>query len=108
MANQMEDIAEKALLAALGSGASPLDRLLYPQYSRELRTKIIEDGLIRMEIDKRGFRRYKRRYPWPKYLPPPISEADVRNTLNAKIVGFTVTQVLDAGPFIIVFLKECV
>lgn len=97
--------AEKALIAALGAGASPLNRLLCPQYGRELRSTVIEDK-IRMEIDKKGFRRYKRRRPWPKYPPPPISEAEVMAALNKALSGFVITAVKDCGSYIEVYLRE--
>lgn len=98
--------AEEALIAALGAGASPLRQLLCPQYGRELRSTVIADGLVRMEVDKRGFRRYKRRYPWPKYPPPPISEAKVRDCLNVLISDFDIVAVKDCGSYIEVYMKE--
>lgn len=100
-----EEVAEKALLSALSSGAFPLKNLLSPIYYREFRTTISGD-LIRMEIDKRGFRRYKRRYPWPKYPPPPAHVAEIRDTLNRLLHGFTVQHVTDCGSFVAVYLKE--
>lgn len=96
--------AEMALIDALSVGASRLNKLLCPQYSRELRTTVVDGNLIRMEVDKRGFRRYKRRYPWPKYPPPPISEAKVKDAFNELIPDFTVTAVKDCGSYIMIFL----
>lgn len=97
--------AEKALIAALGAGASPLNRLLCPQYGRELRSTVIADK-IRMNVDKRGFRRYKRRYPWPKYPPPPISEAKIKEALNEQILDFDIVAVKDCGSYVEVYMKE--
>lgn len=98
--------AEEVLIAALGAGASPLNRLLCPQYGRELRSTVIADGLVRMEVDKRGFRRYKRRRPWPKYPPPPISEAKIKEALNELISDFDIVAVKDCGSYIEVYLRE--
>lgn len=78
--------AEVALLKALDTGkAPPLALLLRPLYRRELRTKTM-DSVIIMEIDKRGYRRYKHRGLRSKFPPPPAdTEASPRRSNQSRL-----------------------
>lgn len=97
--------AEVALLKALDTGkAPPLALLLRPLYRRELRTKTM-DSVIIMEIDKRGYRRYKHRGLRSKFPPPPADTEGIRQALAALISpGFIVQAVKDCGPNVLIYL----
>lgn len=101
-----QNAAEDALLEALDTSKAPqLARLIKPPYRRELRTSTAAAGVV-MELDKVGFRRYKRRYPFPRYAPPPSDTAAIRAALNAALrPGFTVMEVIDEGKYIKVIMN---
>lgn len=93
--------AEMALLKALDTGKAPLLAILVrPQYRRELRTRTM-DGVIIMEVDKRGYRRYKHHGSRPKLPPPPADTYGIKQALTALISpGFTVQAVDDHTTYI--------
>lgn len=97
--------AEMALLKALDTGkAPPLAILVLPQYRRELRTRTM-DSVIVMEVDKRGYRRYKHRGPRPKLPPPPADAEGIKQALTKLIApSFTVQAVEDRGPSVSIHL----
>lgn len=96
-----------ALLAALStSRVPPLDTLTAPQYLREFCAREVENG-ITVEVDKRGFRRYKRRGT-PKASPPPADTEGIQQALNQVLAptGFYIQTVTDRGAHIKIVVKE--
>lgn len=94
--------AEDTLLEALSfSRAYPLNQLHTPHYSRELRTRTHNDMVI-MEIDKRGFQRYKRRWPYPQYPPLAIDAKAIQAALNTAFEprGLYISAINDCGQYI--------
>ena len=100
--------AEQVVLGALASGSPPFRLLAQPQYARELCTRFNEaDGTLTMEIDKRGFRRYKRRYPYPAYPPPTVDCQQLLDAFNKAIQphGLEVVRLNDCNRYIKIELR---
>jgi len=90
--------AEDALLEALSSSrAPPLIQLAIPLYRREFRSQITVEGEIVLNLDKRGYRRYKARPR--KTSPPPVDTDAIRDTFNNALAAspFYVSMVTDEG-----------
>ena len=101
--------AEQVVLGALASGSPPFRLLAQPQYARELCTRFDEaDGTLTMEIDKRGFRRYKRRYPYPAYPPPAVDCQKLLDAFNEffQLHGLEVATVTDCGKWIQIQIRR--
>lgn len=98
--------AENAVLEALQiSGASPLG-LEFSMYRRELRAELLERNLVAIQLDKKGYRRYKNRYR-KKGAPPPAEKTRIMNYFNSTIDRFRVLSVQDCGDHIKMTM-ECV
>lgn len=89
-----------AVLALLGGQQYPaLRALASPAYVREL-VPVVEGGLLRLKLEKRGWRTYKRRYPRPQGDPPP---ADLEGILRAlRSAGLPAVKATDQGTYIFV------
>lgn len=95
-----------AVLALLGDKQYPaLRALASPAYVREL-VPVVEGGLLRLKLEKRGWRSYKRRCPRPQGDPPP---ADLEGILRAlRSAGLPAVKATDQGTFIFAYfvIKE--
>lgn len=100
--------AENAVLEALRiSGASPLG-LEFPMYRRELRAEeMLEGNLIAIQLDKKGYRRYKNRYR-KKSAPPPAEKARIKKCFNSTFDRFRVLSVQDCGDHIKIIMESVI
>lgn len=98
---------ENALLWALKTSTAPvLLTLEMPRYTRELRTRVVDETIV-LELDKRGYRRYKRRYPRPCQAPPPANTEGIKSALNHVLPSpFKVVEVTDEGNHVIIIMEE--
>lgn len=93
--------AEDALLVALKTSNHPaLAGFEIPRYCRELRPCTF-GTVTDLRLEKRGWRTYKRRYPFPATPPPPADTVGVQNALNKLLPPqFEVTSITDEGTYI--------
>lgn len=97
-----------ALLGVLNASRSPpLTLLEQPHYLRELCPHSNADDSFTIEIDKRGYRRYKRRCK-PKFPAYPVDIEGIKTALNVALnsTGLQITEVVDCGEYIKIIMKE--